>query len=153
MCFQVDFACILYPFGIHLGSTFLSKRRPGEVRKRERKWNRKRIPKVMDFEGLDPQNGCSRIDGVRFVQKWRVHENVWKWMKMRAEMTEKWSSAPHLSASFFDRFGKGILSGFGSQTGSKNFTCALSFWCHFGWFLPKDKKRGKRDQEGTAKGG
>ena len=30
----------------------------------------------MDFGSLDPENGCFRIDGVRFVQKGHVHENV-----------------------------------------------------------------------------
>ena len=32
----------------------------------------------MDFESLDPQNACFRIDGVRFVHKRHVHKNVRK---------------------------------------------------------------------------
>ena len=71
---------MFYLFGIHLGSAFLSKSGPGDVRKRERKWNHTR---VKDFEGLDPQNGRSRIKKDVFIKMFE------KRMKMGAEMDWK----------------------------------------------------------------
>ena len=108
----------------------------------------------MDFEGLDPQNGCSRIDGVRFVQKGHVHENVCKMNENgNSNGTQKGALRQFVRHRLLIAFVMPFYLVLAPKLAPKCTRCAVSFKSHFLWFPPTDKKRANREPEGTPKGG